>query len=95
MSISYVAIELTIAGPICLSRDPTELPEQVVGFNKIVHLLYLGDLFSVLGLLYIIIPSNDNKVYQLSQLRAFSISFNQPCYVLHPVKSCHGEEDGF
>ncbi|GJN39720.1 hypothetical protein PR202_gb28856 [Eleusine coracana subsp. coracana] len=26
---------------ICLSRDPTELPEQVIGLNKFMHLLYL------------------------------------------------------
>ena len=76
MSISDVAIELAVTGPVCLSRDPAELPEQVIGLNKFMHFLYLCDLFSVLGLLDIIVPSNNNKVYQLPQLSAFSKSFN-------------------
>ncbi|BAS84120.1 Os03g0340601 [Oryza sativa Japonica Group] len=95
MSISYVAIELTIASPVRLSRDPTELPKQVIGLNKFMHLLNLCDFFSVLGFLDIVIASNHDKVYQLPQPSVFSISFNQPCYVLNSVKSCHGKENGF
>ena len=94
MGINDVAIELTVTGPVCLGRDPAELPEQFVGLDEFMHLLYLHDLFPVLGLLDIIVPGNDNKVYQLPQLSALSKSFDQPCYVLHPVESCHGEEDG-
>jgi hypothetical protein len=49
-----------------------------VGLDEFMHLLYLRDLFPVVGLLDIIVPSNDNKVYQLPQLSALSKSFDQP-----------------
>ncbi|GJN27966.1 hypothetical protein PR202_gb16036 [Eleusine coracana subsp. coracana] len=66
---------------ICLSRDPTELPEQVIGLNKFMHLLYLCILFSVFGFLGIVISNNNKKkVYQLFQLTAISKCFYQSCW---------------
>ncbi|GER36112.1 transcriptional regulator, partial [Striga asiatica] len=86
--VGYAAVELSVAQPVHLGRDPPELTVQVVGLDQVVHFLHLGSFLEVFRLLAAVTADHD-EVDEVAEAGAVGVELDEAGEVLDAVETGH------